>query len=455
MTHGRIPESLKQPGLTLVWRAAREKLDRLGPDRRGTIACPELDSRSFLALQSLLGRKPAKRLDLTELETALITRRIGDNLCSALTRLGRPPSQDAARRRAKRARSEAARVTLKEAISSWDEPWVTAWSDSIIRAGLLKNVDSDAVNVLVTDVRRLLDRLDRLEPPGISRTELAASLYGSAHALDRGTKRATAVTHALRHKMLAQPTGSSHTDREQDVSGSGCEVSAVSRINTPRAERELWETAGILPDRVSAPVLTWAIPASGSSVLAEQIRTALQGMLPIHLNLMALLKYPVTVPQDTAVLVVENPRLVEAAAERNLPNCVVSSNGNPTTAVTTLLRQMQDSGASLWYHGDFDAAGIAMCRRMHEFGCTPWKMSALDYEYAINLAERTDVRLETDQSDCGPTPWDPALQEVFEHRRLAVHEEFVLDMVLDEFCDKTRRPPATDCDQSKISGLDS
>lgn len=441
MTYGRIPESLTQPGLTPVWRVARGKLDRWGPDRRGTIACPELDPGSVLALQSLLGRKPTKRLDLTELETALITRRIGDNLCSALTRLGCPPSQDAARRRTERAHSEAARVTLKEAILSWDEPWAAAWSDSVVRAGLLKNVDSDAVEVLVTGVRRLLDRLDRLEPPGISRTELAVSLHGSAHALDRGTKRAAAVTHALRHKMLAQPTVSSRTDRGQDSSGSGCEVDAVPRINTPRAERELWETAGILSDRVSAPVLTWAVPASGSSVLAEQIRTAREGMLPVHLNLMALLKYPVTVPQDTTVLVVENPRLVEAAAERNMGSCVVSSNGNPTTAVTTLLQQLRDSGASLWYHGDFDAAGIAMCRRMSEFGCTPWKMSAPDYEHAIQLAERADVQLESDQSGCGPTPWDPALREVFDHRRLVIHEEFVLDTVLNEFCDKVRHPP--------------
>ncbi|MDE0269280.1 MAG: TIGR02679 family protein [Acidimicrobiaceae bacterium] len=444
MTHNRIPESLKQPGLTPVWRVAREKLDRWGSDRRGTVACPALDPGSVLTLQSLLGRKPTKRLDLTELEAALTTRRIGDNLCSALTRLGCPPSQDAARRRTKRARSEAARATLQEAISSWDEPWATAWSDNIVRAGLLKNADSDAVKVLVTDVRRLLDRLDRLELQGISRTELAASLYGSAHALDRGTKRATAVRHALRHKMLAPPTGDSPTEREEqqrDVDSYGCEVDAVPLVDTPRTERELWETAGILSDRVSAPVLTWAIPASGSSALAKQIRTALQGMLPVHLNLMSLLKYPVTVPQGTAVLVVENPRMVEAAAERNLPSCVVSSNGNPTTAVTTLLRQLQDSGASLWYHGDFDAAGIAICRRMHELGCIPWKMSARDYEHAIHLAEKADVQLETDQSDCSPTPWDPALREIFEHRRLVVHEEFVLNMVLNEFCDHS---PADD-----------
>ena len=76
---------------------------------------------------------------------------------------------------------------------------------------------------LATDVRRLLDHLEHSQFSASSRTEIAATLYGSAHALDPGTSRASAVTHALRYR------------------------------NGPLDERELWEAAGILPDMVSAP----------------------------------------------------------------------------------------------------------------------------------------------------------------------------------------------------------
>lgn len=112
---------------------------------------------------------------------------------------------------------------------------------------------------------------------------------------------------------------------------------------------------------------------------------------------------------------------------------MISSNGNPSTAVTTLLRQLQQAEASLWYHGDFDSPGIAICRRMHEFGCSPWMMDASDYSDAIRQAEESDVLLMSDPKDCGPTPWDPKLQTAFDHHRLIIHEEFVLDSVLNQF----------------------
>ena len=91
------------------------------------------------------------------------------------------------------------------------------------------------------------------------------------------------------------------------------------------------------------------------------------------------------------------------------------------------------SRACLWYHGDFDAAGLAICRRMHDLGCRPWRMDAEDYEEAVSQAERGGVRLDRDSRGCGPTPWDAALEDLFDTRRLIVHEEFVLDRVLDGF----------------------
>lgn len=398
-----VPESLLSPGLAKLWSAVRHRLDRYGPQRRGFIATPALDPGSTLALESLLGRKPAKRVDLEQLEAALVARTIGTDLCSALTHLGHPPSAKAAQRRSDRARAQQARESLRRAVAAWDEPWAADWSDAVARAGVLRDIDGDGAACLADDVRRLLDHLEHAQPSASSRTEIAATLYGSAHALDAGTRRASAVTHALRYR------------------------------NGPLDERELWEAAGILPDRVSAPALVWWLPVDGASPLDLHIRFALHAGLPLHLSLFALRRHPISVDAGTPVLVVENPRLVEAAAERSLPACVVSSNGNPSNAVTTLLRQLQQAEASLWYHGDFDSPGIAICRRMHEFGCSPWMMGASDYADAIRQAEGSDVLLMSDPKDCGPTPWDPKLQAAFDHRRLIIHEEFVLDGVLNKF----------------------
>ncbi len=410
MTDQDIPESLLTPGLGEFWALVRRRLDRNGPRWRGTIALPELDRASDLSLGSLLGRKPPRRLDLAALETALARRNVGRDLSDAITRLGHPPSAAATERRAAQARAEVARCALAEAIESWEEPWASAWAADVQRSGIIGSLDGEAVTRLTADVRRLLDHLEEPANQSASRTQLAAALFGSAHALDRGRKLATATESALRHSI---------------VGGTGLDG------------RELWEAAGILADRVSAPVLTWALPAAGSSPLDAQIRAATLGALPVHITLVALQQYPVDVSAGTPVLVVENPRLVEAAAERELQGSVVTTNGNPTTAVWTLLDQLQRSGARLLYHGDFDAAGLAICRRMQAGGCEPWMMRASDYEEAVELATQSGVRLERESRDCGPTPWDSELQEAFERNRLIVHEEFVLGRVLDRFGART------------------
>ena len=411
MTDRRVPDSLLDPGLAPLWEVVRRQLDRFGTRRRGTIARPRLDPSNDLTLRSLLGRRPTGRLDLGDLERALVDLRISQDLCGALTRLGYPPSEDAARRRAARLRSRGARDALSRGVVSWEEPWAREWADEMVRTGVLGDLDRQAVEALIVDVRCFLDRLGGVEPSGISQTELAATLFGSAHALDEGTKLAAAITQALRYRE----EGGFQLER-----------------------RALWGVAGILPLRVSAPVLTWHLPAAGGTVLAELTRSASAGGLPLHVSLFALQRYPITVPQQTQVLVVENPRLVEAAAERRLPSCVITSNGNPTTAVTTLLQQLRESGASIWYHGDFDAAGIDICSRMYKGGATPWMMDASDYEDAIDLAEQRGTRLERDPGDCGSTPWDPELRAVFRRHQRVIHEEFVLDIVLDRFIRKRR-----------------
>lgn len=132
------------------------------------------------------------------------------------------------------------------------------------------------------------------------------------------------------------------------------------------------------------------------------------------------------------MLVVENPRLVEAAAQRRLPAPVLTTNGNPSSAVTLALGQLADSGAVLRYHGDFDSAGLGMADRAAGLGCQPWRMGAADYRDAVQHAEHRAVELPRDPAPAPATPWDLELATEFDRRRAVVHEERVMDELLTE-----------------------
>jgi uncharacterized protein (TIGR02679 family) len=396
-----VPQSLSEASLQALWRAARTRLDR-GDGATGTIACPELSEAGLLALASLLGRRPTGRIALGDVERALVVRNVGRDLDGALTALGHPASPAAAERRASRARREAAYAILDASVAEWPEPWAAGWADEVRSAGLFGDLDAERAGQLIGDVRLLLDRIGTMPPAsaGTSRTELAAQLFGSAHALDQGIRRTTLVTYALR------------------------------RLVGPLEGRELWEAAGISPDRVSAPVLIWQLPVVGDGPLAAQLGAANAGQLPVHLSLLALRRHPVEVPPGTVVYLVENPRIVEAAAERGVPAALIAGNGNPSSAVTTLVGQLQTSGALVRYHGDFDAAGIAICARLHAAGVVPWRMSADDYRRALARAEAQATPLDQDVRDCPPTPWDNPLAATFNSDRRIVHEELVVEDII-------------------------
>ena len=124
-------------------------------------------------------------------------------------------------------------------MESWQEPWAPKWVKEVVDARRPSDLDSEAIQEVMADVRRLLDHLGRVGASGISRTELAVNVLADPHALDEGTKVEGAMTQALRY-------------REH-----GFELD----------KRELWKRAGIRASRVSAPVLTWSLPSVGGSVL--------------------------------------------------------------------------------------------------------------------------------------------------------------------------------------------
>jgi uncharacterized protein (TIGR02679 family) len=385
-----------------VWRAIRDRLESRGLDNRGRVRLPSLSSGARLTLTGLLGRKPTSMLDLVVVEAALVDLGVGADLVMALGNLGFAPSPEPAARRAARAERESARSAARAAVDSWSEPWATTWIDDVVRAGLLRGLDATTAVTLVESTRRILERLDTASVDrSISRTDLAATVLGSSHALDTGTALETVVARALALRM----------DYEL-VEGA-------------------WERAGVHTDQVSGAVLTWALPVVPESGVHELTTAATKAGVPLHLTRYALTTHPVQVAAGTTILVAENPRVVEAAAQRSSARATITTNGNPSAAVRVLLDQLLMCGATLLYHGDFDVPGLAICARMRQIGLVPWRMDAAHYRTAVEAAAAAGVQLPIEGRPPGPTPWDPALQDAMQETGRIVHEERLLDDVLE------------------------
>ncbi|WP_261553999.1 DUF2399 domain-containing protein [Frankia tisae] len=410
---------LADPALRPLWQAVAAALDRNGLDWRGRLALPALPAEGRRRLGVMVERPvPAGRRALPLADVAAAVERLtGTGLVETLTALGCAPRGRHEAALVRREESRRRRAALDTAVETHlatipgpdrDPGWTTGqttgsaagwaadWRDAAWSDGLFAGRAPDEVTHLVRTVAAVLAHTGS----GLSRGEIAARECGDAHALDSSARLAALVTRAL-----------------------------VAR-DGPAGERAAWERAGIPLDLVSAPVLTWALPLLGDSAAASAARAMTAAGLPVHLTLLALRAAPIAVVAGTPVLVVENPRLVEAAARRRLPAAVLCTGGNPATAPSEAIARLRASGAELRYHGDFDAAGLAMTARALAAGCTPFHMSAADYTAALAAALAADVDLPRDPAPAPDTPWDPDLAAAFDGTRAIVHEERVMDEVL-------------------------
>lgn len=389
---------------------------------------PSLSPDAGLRLQSLLGRTPTRRLDLDLLERSLTAIGVGEDLDSSLTSLGSPPGVSARNRRATSERREATFRAVRAEVARWIDhgvgEWADRWVDGLARSGQLAGVDDVTARAVAADVGRLIAALEpgesdarlsdstmspssRVEAdrPSTARNDLAARLFGSSHALDDGELLERWARRALALAFDVDPS----------LDG-----------------RALWAAVGVDTDLVSAPVLTWNLGLDPDTSLGAICAAATRGRVPVHLTLMALREHDVVPISVSPVLVVENPRLVEAAAQRSLTSPVIATNGNPSTAVTTLIDSLLAREVEVRVHADWDIAGIGICRRLVERGCTPWKMDADDYDAAVAAARQSPGASPsaTGPGECGPTPWDPGLEARFATERIVVHEELLIDDLL-------------------------
>lgn len=402
----RLRATLGELVFTRLRAALRRRLE-LGRPLTGSLTLRAAQPEERHALDTLLGRPPTHgdslRVDLDMLSEALILAGICASLQEAVETLEGPVI---VRRDEEQRLLQAWSSVHNEALgafASW--PIVTPWLEELFSLGTLKRlVDEPAEGSnLLAEVARLLVALPAHGEPLAS---LAARLYGDAHALDAGSPLATLAVRA------AARLGGLHEF---------CDDS--------EGRREAWAAVGILCDELSTPALVFNLSAAGNTPTARLLRTAQADAEPLYLSLRHLLLWPLSCDPALAgreVFICENPTIVALAARKLGARCapLVCVNGQFATPAKTLLRQLSSAGARLRYHGDFDAGGLTIARRViAEHGAVPWRMGAADYAAAPKgkplLAESIPA-----------SPWDPALSEALRQEARAVHEEAVAEDLL-------------------------
>jgi uncharacterized protein (TIGR02679 family) len=367
--------------LSRVWAQLAERLERNGLQARGSIVVNQLDRSERHALGGLLGQVLAAdscSVDLSMLDERLLTRS-DEGLTRAAERvLGRSlvnrPAQRQVRGEWREAPFDVARAWLEQH-PELDQRWVQTWLAALRRDGVLVR-DSDPSGLLLRALSVLAACLDDPVRPGKARTELAAGTTHDAHALDDDGKLSQLVLRALAARV-DRPTPTSAAER-----------------------RDIWESVGVTTDSVSTTCLTRGLGVLEIWSGAARYRLAAESGDPIHVTWWDLRRGLGMTPGQE-VFVCENPRVLEAIAER-----------------------LAESGAHIRYHGDFDWPGIAMANQLVAmFDVEPWRMSADDYL-------DSPAGLPLVGSEVAPA-WDAELGAAMRHRGLAVHEEAVLGGLLD------------------------
>jgi uncharacterized protein (TIGR02679 family) len=397
-----LPDWVASPALAPLWERVRARLESTGLEPRGrvTVSVSSRDERH--AVGALLGRPVTRSrvvVDLGALDSRLAARSGVGGLAAVVEAVTGRPLRDRPSERLDLARRRDEPLELARTLV--DGPWVETWLAGLRQTGLLTN-RPDAAKV-VSDAAAVLGLVVGAEVVPRSRVDLGARLLGDAHALDEDR---------LQHLVVLRGLAA--------ASGVAVPASAGER-------RALWQDFGIGPDLVSSTCLTLGLRLAGSDALSVRLGVAADDGDPVHLTAWDLRRWGLAELSAQTVLVCENPRVLEAVAETyggQVP--VVCTSGEPNTVVTTLLERLVGAGCELRYHGDFDWPGIAIANRLvARFGVTPWLMSASDYE--------AGVRPESPAS--GGTPaepsWDAELGAAMRLHAVAVHEEAVLDALLE------------------------
>jgi uncharacterized protein (TIGR02679 family) len=399
-----------------LWDKAREALE--SPDPPATFRLELPDERTRDAVGEVYGRTMwglGTRINVSKLDTQLREHtRFGLGLEEVLEILhGRPVTRRESASADRADRRERVIETLRSALAEHglaEAAWAQPWMQWLYQYGRVAEDEWERVAGRAAAVLARLVLGPDVPGTWTSRADLATRYGGGAHQLDNGMTLSRVV---LRAAALAH---------------------GVHMPANERDRRALWERSGVTLDAVSATVLCWALPVVGSDEWSSVVRQRTSIGLPTHLTHHDLHAAPVRLVEPEATIAVcENPRVLEAAAQEQIAHPLVCISGHPTTVATELLHRLTADGATLRYHGDFDWAGVTIAqsiRANHSAGL--WRMSAVDYREALNLAAAQRSDLPNLVGTPVDTPWDPDLSELMSTAARAVEEEMVLPTLLDD-----------------------
>lgn len=253
-------------------------------------------------------------------------------------------------------------------------------------------------------LRTAFDLLDKLPADGIPLSVFAATHLHDAHALD--------LNHDLGRLVCRA-------------------IAAAHDLPAPKKRSDLrrtWELAGIVPDELSATVLTLNLPVLGESLSDEMLRAHAKLGEPCRLTFRHLRLHAPTIqpPGDAPLFVCENPSIVAAAAERSGSLCqpLICVEGQPNLTAWKLLSMASATGWQLTYHGDFDWGGIRIANQIYrQYGFVPWRYDVPHYT-KVTRKQRQLV------PPVAEALWDPGLSRAMESDGRALEEEQVLDQLL-------------------------
>lgn len=278
-------------------------------------------------------------------------------------------------------------------------------------------------------VRRAIDAAR--QAPGIGATAellalpvFAQQVAGNPHALDAGRTAGRLFIAALRARFR---------ESVAQVVGAGAEARAA-----------ILDAAGLSMDGVSSRVVTFGLagphPLFGAAASMQEPLT-LTALNLEHMNV-------VTAPSGI-VHVVENPavftHLVRALTrgDRGSPAAstpsLVCTSGQFGVTAAMVLDRLARRGATIWYSGDFDTAGIYIADRLwrrYPGQCVPWRMTPEDYHAARHHRSDTSARSNSSTASArtGAEAWTTVrtqLLDVIQHSGPAYQEGLVHELVAD------------------------
>ncbi|WP_077615271.1 TIGR02679 family protein [Caenibacillus caldisaponilyticus] len=356
-------------------RKKYESLGRVG----GTISLVSFTKDEKEAVAAFFG-KEMTRVSLTAFAKQLEkTRFAGVTLEELLTHyFGAPLIANKERREAEQQEKAAFFQRLIAAYPSGAE-WLAAALENPNEYRLLHQAYAQQREELCTSLCAVCEALRQLPEKGVyERLPLfAQKVTGDPHAFD---------LHTFQGKLLLSAL--------EFYSRKKYQLSSVEEVN------ELLQSFGILREDILNFVTCAGILAETENGVHPVFAAASETNMPLNVPLREIVKLKRAHPsKGTIVFVVENAGVFSELLDEAMP--LVSTNGQLNLATMLLLDLLAESGARLYYSGDFDPEGLKMADRLAgRYGkkLFLWHFTREDYFASMPSVSLSEERLARLQS---------------------------------------------------------